>query len=343
MSSPLPASMQVIEISQPGGPEVLRSALRPLPTLRAAEILVRVEAAGVNRPDLLQRSGHYPLPPDASDLPGLEIAGTVAALGADASPWHLGDRVCALTNGGGYAQYCAVPGTQVLPVPHGLSMTEAAALPETFFTVYSNVFGRGRLQPGESLLVHGGASGIGVAAIQIASALGHRVFVTAGSAAKCAACRALGAELAINYREQDFVTAVRSATAQAGVDVILDMVGGDYLARNLQCLAVEGRLLMIAFLQGARVNIDLALLLRARLTITGSTLRPRNAAFKAAVAQELRAQVWPLIEAGRIRAVIERIFPLEQAAQAHRLLEAGEHIGKIVLAVPGATARAVPP
>jgi NADPH2:quinone reductase len=325
--------MQVIEISRPGGPDVLRSALRPLPAVRPAEILVRVEAAGVNRPDLLQRAGNYPVPADASDLPGLEIAGTVEAMGATAGPWRIGDRVCALTNGGGYAQYCAVPGTQALPVPRGLSMTEAASLPETYFTVYANVFGRGRLQPGESLLVHGGASGIGVAAIQIATAMGHRVFTTAGNAAKCAACRALGAELAINYREQDFVTAVQDATAQAGVDVILDMVGGEYVERNLRCLAVEGRLLMIAFLNGARASVDLALVTRRRLTITGSTLRPRTSAFKGELAHQLRAQVWPLIESGRIRAVIERTFPLAQAADAHRLLEAGEHIGKIVLTV----------
>jgi NADPH2:quinone reductase len=330
--------MEVIEIRQPGGPEVLHPALRPLPTLRPGEILVQVEAAGVNRPDLLQRAGNYPVPADASDLPGLEIAGTVIAIDVAASGWRIGDRVCALTNGGGYAQYCAVPATQALPVPPGLSMTEAASLPETFFTVYSNVFGRGRLQAGESLLVHGGASGIGVAAIQIAAASGHRVFATAGSADKCAACLRLGAELAINYREQDFVAAIRGATDQSGVDVILDMVGGDYVERNLQCLAIEGRLLMIAFLHGARAPVDLALLMRRRLTITGSTLRPRSAQFKGEVAQQLRTQVWPLIEAGRIRAVIERTFPLDQAADAHRLLEAGEHVGKIVLTVatPGA-------
>ena len=329
----LPATMQVIEISRPGGPDVLRSALRPLPTLRPEEILVRVEAAGVNRPDLLQRTGNYPVPADASDLPGLEIAGTVAALGTAPGPWRIGDRVCALTNGGGYAQYCAVPATQALPVPQGLSMTEAASLPETFFTVYSNVFGRGHLGAGESLLVHGGASGIGVAAIQIAAASGHRVFATAGSPDKCAACLRLGAELAINYRDQDFVAEIRRATDKSGVDVILDMVGGDYVERNLQCLAVEGRLLMIAFLHGARAPLDLALVLRRRLTITGSTLRPRSSEFKGEVAQALRARVWPLIEAGRIRAIIERTFPLAQAADAHRLLEAGEHIGKIVLIV----------
>jgi NADPH2:quinone reductase len=329
----LPAMMQVIEIRQPGGPEVLQPALRPLPTLRQGEILIQVEAAGVNRPDLLQRTGNYPVPADASDLPGLEIAGTVVAIDAAVGAWRIGDRVCALTNGGGYARYCAVPATQALPIPPGLSMTEAASLPETFFTVYSNVFGRAHLKAGESLLVHGGASGIGVAAIQIAAALGHRVFATAGSAGKCAACLRLGAELAINYREQDFVAAIRNATGQAGVDVILDMVGGDYVERNLQCLAIEGRLLMIAFLHGARAPVDLALLMRRRLTITGSTLRPRSALFKGQVAQELRTHVWPLIEAGRIRAVIERTFPLDQAADAHRLLEAGEHVGKIVLTI----------
>jgi len=327
----LPATMQVVEISRPGGPEVLQVGLRPLPALRRGEILIQVEAAGVNRPDLLQRSGNYPVPADASDLPGLEVAGVLVAMDAAAGPWRIGDRVCALTNGGGYAQYCAVPASQALPVPQGLSMTEAASLPETFFTVYSNVFGRGHLGAGESLLVHGGASGIGVAAIQIAAASGHRVFATAGSADKCAACLQLGAELAINYREQDFVAAILRATDRSGVDVILDMVGGDYVERNLQCLAIEGRLLMIAFLHGARAPVDLGLLMRRRLTITGSTLRPRSAAFKGEVAQALRTEVWPLIEAGRIRAVIERTFPLDQAADAHRLLEAGEHVGKIVL------------
>jgi NADPH2:quinone reductase len=333
MTNPWPESMQVVEIREPGGPEVLRLARRPVPSPRAAEILVRVEAAGVNRPDLLQRAGNYPVPPGASDLPGLEIAGTIVAAGAAAGPWRVGERVCALTNGGGYAQYCAVPGTQALPVPEGLTMIEAASLPETYFTVYSNVFGRGRLQPGESLLVHGGTSGIGVAAIQIATALGHRVFATAGSTLKCAACRALGAALAINYREQDFVTAIRTATDQAGVDVILDMVGGDYFERNLQCLAIEGRLLMIAFLHGARVSANLALLTSRRLTITGSTLRPRSSEFKGEVAEALRARIWPLLEAGRIRPVIERTFPLGEAAEAHRLLEAGTHIGKLVLEV----------
>jgi NADPH2:quinone reductase len=325
--------MQVVEIREPGGPEVLRTARRPVPTPQPNEILVRVEAAGVNRPDLLQRAGNYPVPPGASDLPGLEIAGTVVAVGTDAGPWRVGDQVCALTNGGGYAQYCAVPGTQALPVPKGLTMIEAASLPETYFTVYSNVFGRGRLQPGESLLVHGGSSGIGVAAIQIGVAMGHRVFATAGSAAKCTACLALGATLAINYREQDFVAAIQSATGQAGVDVILDMVGGDYLERNLQCLAVDGRLLMIAFLHGARASANLALLTSRRLTITGSTLRPRSSEFKGEVADALRARIWPLLEAGRIRPVIERTFPLAEAGDAHRLLEAGTHIGKIVLNV----------
>jgi putative PIG3 family NAD(P)H quinone oxidoreductase len=329
----LPPTMKVIEIARPGGPEVLQAATRPLPSLRPGEILVQVEAAGVNRPDLLQRAGNYPVPADASDLPGLEVAGTVAAVDAASAAWRIGDRVCALTNGGGYAQFCAVPATQALPIPHGLSMTEAASLPETFFTVYSNVFGRAHLAPGESLLVHGGTSGIGVAAIQIAAASGNRVFATAGGADKCTACLRLGAELAINYREQDFVPEIQRATGQAGVDVILDMVGGDYVGRNLQCLAVEGRLIMIAFLHGARAPVDLGLILRRRLTISGSTLRPRSAAFKGEIAQALRARVWPLIEAGRIRAVIERTFPLEQAADAHRLLEAGAHVGKIVLTV----------
>ena len=328
-----PSTMLAVEITQPGGPEVLKPCRRPLPQPSAHEILVRVEAAGVNRPDLLQRTGHYPVPPGASDLPGLEIAGTVAALGSAAGMWKTGDKVCALTHGGGYAEYCAVPEVQALPVPRGLSMLEAASLPETFFTVYSNVFDRAGLKPGETFLVQGGASGIGVSAIQMVAAMGNRVFATAGSDAKCAACRDLGAEIAINYRTQDFAEEVKKATGGKGVDVILDMVGGDYVPRELKCLAEEGRLVMIAFLRGPKTELDLNELMRRRLKITGSTLRPRPVEFKGAVARSLRERVWPLVESGRIRPVIYRSFPLGQAADAHRLLEAGEHVGKIMLAV----------
>ena len=333
MSTALPAKMRAIEITQPGGPEVLKPCERPLPQTKPHEILVKVEAAGVNRPDLLQRAGHYPVPPGASDLPGLEVAGTVVALGSEAKIWKLGDKVCALTHGGGYAEYCAVPEVQALPAPKGWSMIEAASLPETCFTVYSNVFGRGGLKPGETFLVQGGASGIGVTAIQMVAAMGHRVFATAGNDDKCAACRKLGAEVAINYRTQDFAEEVKMATGGKGVDVILDMVGGDYVPRELKCLAEEGRLVMIAFLRGPKTELDLGELMRRRLTITGSTLRPRPVEFKGAVARSLRERVWPLIEAGRIRPVIFRTFPLADAAGAHRLLEAGEHVGKIVMTV----------
>ena len=333
MSTALPAKMRAIEITQPGGPEVLKPGERPLPQTKPHEILIRVEAAGVNRPDLLQRAGHYPVPPGASDLPGLEVAGTVVALGSEAKLWKLGDKVCALTHGGGYAEYCAVPEVQALPAPKGWSMIEAASLPETCFTVYSNVFGRGGLKPGETFLVQGGASGIGVTAIQMVAAMGHRVFATAGNDDKCAACRKLGAEVAINYRTQDFAEEVKMATGGKGVDVILDMVGGDYVPRELKCLAEEGRLVMIAFLRGPKTELDLGELMRRRLTITGSTLRPRPVEFKGAVARSLRERVWPLIEAGRIKPVIFKTFPLADAAGAHRLLEAGEHVGKIVMTV----------
>jgi NADPH2:quinone reductase len=325
--------MRAVEITQPGGPEVLKPCERPLPRPRAHEILVKVEAAGVNRPDILQRSGHYPVPPDASDLPGLEIAGTVVALGGAANMWKTGDKICALTHGGGYAQYCAVPEVQALPAPKGLTMLEAGSLPETFFTVYSNVFDRAALKAGETFLVQGGASGIGVTAIQMVAAMGNRVFATAGGDEKCAACVRLGAEIAINYKTEDFVEAVKKATGGKGVDVILDMVGGDYVPRELKCMAEEGRLVMIAFLRGPKTELDLNELMRKRLKITGSTLRPRPVEFKGAVAKSLRERVWPLVESGKIKPVVYRSFPLAQAADAHRLLEAGEHIGKIVLAV----------
>jgi NADPH2:quinone reductase len=325
--------MRCIEISKPGGPEVLVPAERPTPSPKANEILVKVAAAGVNRPDVLQRMGKYPVPPDASDLPGLEIAGEVAACGAGVTMWRPGDKVCALTHGGGYAEYCVTPEVQALPMPRGLSALEAASLPETFFTVWSNVYDRARLAPGESLLVQGGSSGIGVTAIQMAAAMGNRVFATAGSDEKCAACVKLGAEKAINYRTQDFLAEVKAATGGKGVNVILDMVGGDYVPRELKCLADEGRLVFIATLGGSKAELDINELQRRRLVITGSTLRPRPVEFKGAVARSLREKIWPLIEAGKIKPVIYKTFPLAQASEAHRLMESSLHIGKIVLSV----------
>jgi NADPH2:quinone reductase len=325
--------MRAIEISQYGAPEVLKLCERPMPALNAGEVLIKVHAAGINRPDVLQRSGHYPVPTGASDLPGLEIAGEIVEGELAGSGFHIGDMVCALVQGGGYAEYCAAPLGQCLPVPRGWSALEAASLPETFVTVWSNVFDRAHLSDGETLLVQGGSSGIGVAAIQIATALGHRVFATAGSDEKCRACEALGAERAINYRSEDFVAAVKEATEGIGVDVILDMVGGDYVPRELTCLADDGRLALIALLGGARANVDLGQILRRRLSLSGSTLRPRPVAFKAAIARQLQQRVWPLIEAGAIKPVIHRVFPLEQAAQAHTLMESSAHIGKIVLSL----------
>jgi putative PIG3 family NAD(P)H quinone oxidoreductase len=295
------------------------------------ELLVRVAAAGVNRPDVLQRKGAYNPPPGTSDIPGLEIAGTVVALGDGVAGWQVGDPVTALVAGGGYAEYCVAPAPQCLPVPRGHDMVRAAALPETFFTVWTNVFERGRLQPGESLLVHGGSSGIGTTAIQLGRAFGSRVFATAGSPEKCAACVKLGADQAIDYRREDFVAAIQAATGNKGVDVILDMVGGDYISRNLACLAVEGRLVQIAFLSGSKQEIDILPLMMKRLTLTGSTLRPRTVAQKGAIAAALRARVWPLLEAGTVAPVIHATFPLAQAADAHRLMESSAHIGKIVL------------
>ena len=329
----LPAKMRAVEISQPGGPDVLKSVERPLPQPKPHEILVKVSAAGVNRPDMLQRQGLYAVPPDASDLPGLEIAGTVAAIGADVRMWKIGDQICALAHGGGYAEYCVVPEVQALPVPKGVSMIEAASLPETFFTVYSNVFDRGGLKPGESFLVQGGSSGIGVTAIQMVAAMGNRVFATAGSDEKCAACVKLGAEKAFNYRTQDWAAELKTATAGKGVNVILDMVGGDYVPAELKSLADEGRLVMIAFLRGAKTELDLSEIMRKRLQITGSTLRPRTVEFKGRVAQSLRERVWPLIEAGKIKPVLFKTFPLADASEAHKLMESSLHIGKIVLTV----------
>jgi NADPH2:quinone reductase len=329
----LPSKMRAIEIAKPGGPEALVPGERPLPTPKPNEILVKVAAAGVNRPDILQRQGLYAVPPDASDLPGLEIAGEVVACGASATRWKVGDKVCALAHGGGYAEYCVVPEVQALPVPKGLSMIEAASLPETFFTVWSNVYDRGRLKAGETLLVHGGSSGIGVTAIQIAKAMGNRVLATAGSDDKCAACVKLGADKAINYRSQDFLAEVLAATDNKGVNVILDMVGGDYVPKELKCLAEEGRLVFIAFLRGPKTELDINEVMRRRLTLTGSTLRPRPVEFKGAIAASLRERVWPLIEAGKIKPVIFKTFPLAQAADAHKLMESSQHIGKLVLTI----------
>lgn len=329
----LPAKMRAVEITSPGGPEVLQLTERPLPRPNPHEILVRVAAAGVNRPDMLQRQGLYAVPPGASDLPGLEISGTVAAVGAEVRMWKVGDEICALTHGGGYAEYCVVPEVQALPVPRGLSLIEAASLPETFFTVYSNVFDRGALKPGESFLVQGGSSGIGVTAIQMVAAMGNRVFATAGSDEKCAACVRLGAEKAFNYRTQDWAAELKTATGGKGVNVILDMVGGDYVPLELRSLAEEGRLVMIAFLRGARTEVDLNEIMRKRLQITGSTLRPRTVEFKGRVAASLRERIWPLIDAGKIKPVLFKTFPLAQAADAHRLMETSQHIGKIVLTV----------
>jgi len=324
-------SMRVIQIEKPGGPEVLRPAERPRPEPKAHEILVKVAAAGVNRPDVLQRMGLYAVPPDASDLPGLEIAGEIAACGAAVTRWKVGDKVCALTHGGGYAEYCVAPEVQALPVPQGLSLAEAASLPETFFTVWSNVYDRGRLAPGETLLVQGGTSGIGVTAIQMAAAMGNRVFATAGTDKKCAACVKLGAQAAFNYKTQDFVAGVKAATGGKGVDVILDMAAGDFVPKELKALADDGRLVFIAFLRGAKTELDVNEVMRRRLTITGSTLRPRPVEFKGAIAASLRSRIWPLIDAGKVKPVIYKTFPLEQAAEAHRLMESSAHIGKIVL------------
>jgi NADPH:quinone reductase len=329
----LPKAMRAVEIARPGGPEVLQPAERPVPVPKANEILIKVAAAGVNRPDVLQRSGNYPVPPDASDLPGLEVAGEIVALGSSAKAFKVGDKVCALVHGGGYAEYCVAPEVQALPVPKGLSLAEAASLPETFFTVWSNVYDRGRLASGESLLVQGGSSGIGVTAIQMAAATGNRVFATAGSDEKCAACLRLGAEKAINYRTQDFAAEIKAATGGKGVNVILDMVGGDYVPKELKCLADEGRLVFIAFLRGPKTELDINELMRRRLVITGSTLRPRPVEFKGTLAKSLREKIWPLIEAGKIKPEIYKMFPLEQAADAHRLMESSQHIGKIVLTV----------
>lgn len=325
--------MRAIEIEKPGGPEVLRLCERPVPRPKAGEVLIRVLAAGVNRPDVIQRMGHYPVPPGASDLPGLEIAGEIVDGDLAGARLGKGDLVCALVQGGGYAEYCTAPVAQCLPIPKGLSPVEAASLPETFFTVWSNVFDRAALKDGETLLVQGGTSGIGVTAIQMATAFGHRVLATAGTDDKCRACESLGASRAINYRDEDFVKVVKEETGGRGVDVILDMVAGSYATRELDCLADDGRLVIIALLGGAKAELDFGQILRRRLTVTGSTLRPRPVEFKRAIAERLEEKVWPLLEAGRIKPVIYEEFPLEQAIDAHRLMESSTHIGKIMLSI----------
>ena len=328
------ARMRAIQITAPGGPEVLVPCERPVPEPRPGELLIAVQASGVNRPDVLQRKGLYPMPPGVSDLPGLEVAGTVAGGTPDdlaAAGLALGDAVCALVAGGGYAEFCVAPVGQCLPVPLGLNMVQAAGLPETFFTVWQNVFHIARLQPGETLLVQGGSSGIGVTAIQLAKALGSRVIVTAGSDEKCAACVALGADHAINYRTQDFVAETKRLSGGKGADVVLDMVAGDYIGRELECMADDGRLALIAAQGGTKSAIDAGLLLRKRLALVGSTLRPRSVAYKTMLAQALRAQVWPLLESGAVKPVIHQVFPAAKAAEAHALMESSAHVGKIVL------------
>jgi NADPH2:quinone reductase len=325
--------MRAIEITQPGKPDVLQLCERPMPVPKPGEVLIKVHAAGINRPDVLQRLGKYPVPPGASDLPGLEVAGEIVGGDLAGSDFKLGDMVCALVQGGGYAEFCTAPVEQCLPVPAGMSAVEAASLPETYFTVWSNVFDRAALADGETLLVQGGSSGIGVTAIGLATALGHRVFATAGTDDKCRACEALGAERGINYRSEDFVAVVKELTAGKGVDVILDMVAGDYVAREITCLADDGRISIIALLGGAQANVDLGQVLRRRLSITGSTLRPRPVAFKAAIARKLSERVWPLFEQGKLKPVIYQTFPLAEAAEAHALMESSTHVGKIVLQV----------
>ncbi len=324
-------TMSCIEISEPGGPEVMKLTTRPTPIPAPGEVLIRVAAAGVNRPDCIQRQGHYAPPPGTTDIPGLEVSGEVVGLGDGAERWEVGDAVCALVAGGGYAEYVTAPAVQCLPVPDGLDMIEAAALPETFFTVWSNVFERAALREGESFMVHGGSSGIGTTAIQIASRLGARVIATAGSDEKCHACETLGAERTVNYRDQDFVEAAREFGGGKGVNVILDMVGGDYIARNIKSLAPNGRLVNIAFLQGSKAEINFMPVMLKRLTLTGSTLRPQPIARKAEIAAALETRVWPLISNGQIKPVIHATFPLAEAAEAHRMMESNQHIGKIVL------------
>ncbi len=331
----LPTQMRYMDHGSGGGPEVIVEKQGPLPVPASGEVLLKVAYAGVNRPDCIQRSGRYPPPPGASPYMGLEVSGEVVALGAGVTRWKLGDRLCALANGGGYAEYCTVPEGQALPIPQGHDLLQAAALPENFFTVWTNVFERGRLQKGERFLVHGGSSGIGLTAIQLAHAWGAEVFCTVGSEDKAQACRAAGADHAIVYKDHDFVEVVQEITGQQGVNLILDMVGGPYIQRNLKILALEGRLVQIAFLQPSKVEVDWVSLMAKRLTYTGSTLRPRSAADKAAIAQALQQQVWPLLASGQVKPYIYKVFDLSQAAQAHALMETSAHIGKIMMKVGG--------
>ena len=333
MMSDIPKQMKAIEITKPGDADVLMATSRPVPTPKNSEVLIKVRAAGVNRPDVMQRAGLYPPPKGASDIPGLEVAGTIVAAGNAVTGLQVNQSVCALVAGGGYAEYVTAPATQCLPIPNGLSIVEAASLPETYFTVWSNVFDRARLTEGETILVHGGSSGIGTTTIQLCSALGFDVLTTAGTEEKCQICEELGAKKSINYRTEEFSTSVKSITNQKGVDVILDMVAGDYLQRNLECLADDGRLVIIAFLGGVKATINMTDILRRRLTVTGSTLRPRSEEFKQKIAVNLLKYVWPLIENKQIKPLIYRSFALEDAAQAHRLMESSVHIGKIVLEV----------
>ena len=331
MLANIPGSQTVIEISKPGGPEVLVPAMRPVPEPKAGEVLIRIAAAGVNRADCLQRMGRYPMPPGTPDIPGLECSGTVVKCGEGVAPWKDGDQVCALMIGDGYGEYASVPAVQCLPVPRGVSLVDAGGLPETFCTVWTNVFERMRLQPGETFLVQGGSSGIGVTAIQLAKAWDCKVLATAGSDAKCAACREFGADVAINYRTQDFVAVGKEFTAGRGVDAILDMVGGDYIPRQIELLAHEGRLCFVALMRGTKVEVDFGAIQRKHLTVTGSTLRSRSVAQKAAIIAALREKVWPMWEQGKLRPFTFRQFPLRQAAAAHALMESSEHIGKILL------------
>jgi putative PIG3 family NAD(P)H quinone oxidoreductase len=325
--------MIAIEIREPGEPDVLVPVERPNLSPGPGDVLIKVRAAGVNRPDVMQRRGRYPPPPGASDIPGLEVAGTVEAVGDGVTGWSIGDAICALVAGGGYAEFCLAPSPQCLPIPRGMDFVTAAAIPETFFTVWTNVFERGRLKPGESILIHGGSSGIGTTAIQLARAFEARVFATAGSPAKCAACERLGAQRCINYRETDFVEAIRELTGGAGVNVVLDIVGGPYVPRNLDVLAVEGRLVQIGVLGGAKTELNVAVIMQKRLIVTGSTLRVRPIADKAAIAAAVREHAWPLLESGAVKPLVYATFPLRDAAAAHRLMESSEHIGKIVLVV----------
>jgi len=329
----LPQTMRAIEVTKLGKPDVLKLTQRPVPQITEYEVLIRVHTAGVNRPDIMQRAGLYPPPPGVTDIPGLEVSGLIVAIGKHVTQWKIGDPICALVAGGGYAEYVSAPATQCLPIPKGLSLREAASLPETYFTVWSNVFDRAGLCGQETILVHGGSSGIGTTAIQLCRAFGHEIFVTAGSDEKCHACETIGATKAINYNDEDFVERVMALTNDRGVDIIIDMVAGDYLQRNLRCLADDGRIVIIAFLGGVKTNLNMTDILKRRLTVTGSTLRPRATSFKANIAESLAKKVWPLLEKKIIKPLIFASFSLEDAAEAHRLMESSQHIGKIILDV----------